>query len=231
LLRRVNAKLYNLAIRLLFGLKVLDIDCAFKLFRREVIQSLNLKSTGALINAELLILAKKRGYSSNRGRINQVLEEVEIKSILWEKKNETRTIDFYQRGVRRPGAAVNETGNVEDRSCLLWFPNSPFKSPSYYNSALCPFGIISLCNKHNFLAGGIIPGRSQLCLPYDKHWICAHTHLILGIVQRTYLLHQSSRSAFNLQWGFLNIKILKLRGEIIGKKYFISLQWLCGGCY
>jgi len=70
LLRRVNAKLYNLAIRLLFGLKVLDIDCAFKLFRREVIQSLNLKSTGALINAELLILAKKRGYVVRQVGVN-----------------------------------------------------------------------------------------------------------------------------------------------------------------
>jgi len=48
----------------------LDIDCAFKLFRREVIQSLNLKSTGALINAELLILAKKRGYVVRQVGVN-----------------------------------------------------------------------------------------------------------------------------------------------------------------
>ncbi len=60
--RRFNAGLYNLAIRLLFGLNLVDIDCAFKLFKREVIQRLNLESTGALINAELLILAQKRGY-------------------------------------------------------------------------------------------------------------------------------------------------------------------------
>jgi len=68
--RRVNAGLYNLAIRLLFGLKVLDIDCAFKLFKREVIRNLNLESTGALINAELLILAKKKGYVIKQVGVN-----------------------------------------------------------------------------------------------------------------------------------------------------------------
>ncbi|NQS90577.1 glycosyltransferase family 2 protein [Patescibacteria group bacterium] len=63
LFRRINAGLYNLAIRLLFNLSIMDIDCAFKLFKREVIQSLNLKSSGAFINAEFLVLAKKKGYT------------------------------------------------------------------------------------------------------------------------------------------------------------------------
>jgi len=63
LFRRIHAGLYNLAIRLLFNLSIMDIDCAFKLFKREVIQSLNLKSSGAFINAEFLVLAKKKGYA------------------------------------------------------------------------------------------------------------------------------------------------------------------------
>jgi len=60
--RRINAWIYNWLIKSLFGLRVRDIDCAFKLLRRQVIENINLESRGALINAELLILARKRGY-------------------------------------------------------------------------------------------------------------------------------------------------------------------------
>lgn len=61
-IRLINAKLFNLLIRLLFGLKVTDIDCAFKLIKKEVVNSLELKSDGALISSELLIKAQKAGY-------------------------------------------------------------------------------------------------------------------------------------------------------------------------
>ncbi|MGD8399378.1 MAG: glycosyltransferase family 2 protein, partial [Bacillota bacterium] len=47
--------------RLLFGIKVKDIDCAFKLFKREVFANIRIESTGALINVELLAKLKKLG--------------------------------------------------------------------------------------------------------------------------------------------------------------------------
>lgn len=59
--RSLNASLYKGLIRLLFGLKVRDIDCAFKLMRADQVQPLPLKSNGALISAEMLIRMKKRG--------------------------------------------------------------------------------------------------------------------------------------------------------------------------
>jgi len=61
-IRSVNAKLYKGLIRLLFGLKVRDIDCAFKLIRRTVLDAAPLEAEGALISAELLIKAKKAGF-------------------------------------------------------------------------------------------------------------------------------------------------------------------------
>jgi glycosyltransferase involved in cell wall biosynthesis len=61
--RVLNAKAYMLMIRLLFGLKVRDIDCAFKLLPRKVIESFELHSMGALISAELLIKAAHAGFS------------------------------------------------------------------------------------------------------------------------------------------------------------------------
>lgn len=61
-MRLVNAWLFHTAIRALFGLGMRDIDCAFKLIRREVITRANLESEGAFINAELALRAKQFGY-------------------------------------------------------------------------------------------------------------------------------------------------------------------------
>ncbi len=55
LMRLLNAWVWNVLNRLFFGLKVRDIDCAFKLFKRDAIQGLKLTSSGAMISAETLI--------------------------------------------------------------------------------------------------------------------------------------------------------------------------------
>ena len=62
-MRLLNAKGWNVLNRLFFGLKVTDIDCAFKLFKTDVIQSVieNFSSNGAIISAVVLIRIKKKG--------------------------------------------------------------------------------------------------------------------------------------------------------------------------
>lgn len=53
--RTLYARLYRLANRIFFGLRVRDIDCACKLFRREALEGINVESGGAFFSAELLI--------------------------------------------------------------------------------------------------------------------------------------------------------------------------------
>ena len=60
--RKLNARLYNSALWLLFGLKVRDVDCAFKLYRRELFDQIDIRSDGAFVDAEILIKARRRGY-------------------------------------------------------------------------------------------------------------------------------------------------------------------------
>jgi len=48
-------------VQLLFGLKVRDINCAFKLVKRTIMDGITLHSSGAVINAELMIKAKLSG--------------------------------------------------------------------------------------------------------------------------------------------------------------------------
>jgi len=59
--RRFNAWGWNVLVRLILGLKIKDIDCAFKLFRREVFQNIRLETVGAMINTEILTLAQRSG--------------------------------------------------------------------------------------------------------------------------------------------------------------------------
>lgn len=51
--RRINAEIFNLAVRIAFGVHLRDLDCAFKIFKGDVVRALELTSSGALINAEM----------------------------------------------------------------------------------------------------------------------------------------------------------------------------------
>lgn len=61
-IRRFNAFGWNSVVRLLFGRLCRDIDCGFKLFRREILDRVNIVSDGAMIDTEFLAGAKARGY-------------------------------------------------------------------------------------------------------------------------------------------------------------------------
>ena len=60
-IRALYARVYRLAIRIFFGLRVTDVDCACKLFRREALDELRVASGGAFFSAELLIKLQAAG--------------------------------------------------------------------------------------------------------------------------------------------------------------------------
>lgn len=60
-LRLVYARGYRACLRLFFGLRVKDPDCACKLFRREALRDVNVESGGAFLSAELLIKLEAAG--------------------------------------------------------------------------------------------------------------------------------------------------------------------------
>ena len=63
LLRRLNAWCWTSLVCLLFRMKFKDINCAFKLYRRRIFDDMEMRSTGALINAEILARATRRRYA------------------------------------------------------------------------------------------------------------------------------------------------------------------------
>ncbi|MDE3099754.1 MAG: glycosyltransferase family 2 protein [Verrucomicrobiota bacterium] len=62
-MRTFNAWCWTRLVRALFHLNLRDINCAFKLFKREVFEDMPLQSTGALIGAEILARAQRSGFS------------------------------------------------------------------------------------------------------------------------------------------------------------------------
>jgi len=62
LMRKLNALGWKLLVNLLFGYTARDVDCAFKLFRRRVWESMTVQSRGATFSAEFLIKARRLGF-------------------------------------------------------------------------------------------------------------------------------------------------------------------------
>jgi glycosyltransferase involved in cell wall biosynthesis len=60
-IRLAYARAYQLCLRLFFGLRARDPDCACKLFRREALEGVRVESGGAFLSAELLIKIRESG--------------------------------------------------------------------------------------------------------------------------------------------------------------------------
>ncbi len=63
IIRIVYARTYKLANRIFYGLRVRDVDCACKLFRREALEGVRVESGGAFFSAELLVKIGEQGRS------------------------------------------------------------------------------------------------------------------------------------------------------------------------
>ncbi len=61
--RAVYSYFYNALIGVLFGWPHRDINFSFKLVRREVLEAVELRSEGSLIDAELIVKAKNLGFT------------------------------------------------------------------------------------------------------------------------------------------------------------------------
>lgn len=74
-MRSSIAKIYKLFIDMLFRLGVKDIDCAYKLFSKRVLNLVTLESEGAFISAELLYKLKKQQVKFRQLPVNHFLRK------------------------------------------------------------------------------------------------------------------------------------------------------------
>jgi putative flippase GtrA len=62
-MRRANAWGWKMLVRLVFGLRIRDVDCAFKLYRSKFFYEHRLETRGAMINTEILYKFTRAGYT------------------------------------------------------------------------------------------------------------------------------------------------------------------------
>ena len=68
--RRLFAEIFNVTVRVLFGVHLRDIDCAFKVFRGEMVRALDLSAPGALINTEMQAKLRRMGATLQQVGVN-----------------------------------------------------------------------------------------------------------------------------------------------------------------
>lgn len=92
LARKINSFGYNFLTRILFGLNIKDVNCSFKLFRKEIFENMNLRSRGFFIDAEILLKASRMNCKITQIPVTHIprlsgKSKVELKSVfstLWE---------------------------------------------------------------------------------------------------------------------------------------------------
>ena len=68
---RAEAALWNRFVRAALELPVRDVDCAFRLGRRELLTRLDLRASGALVGAELLVKSRAAGARTAEAPVHQ----------------------------------------------------------------------------------------------------------------------------------------------------------------
>jgi glycosyltransferase involved in cell wall biosynthesis len=61
-LRIFAAWVYNMIIRYYFGFKIIDVDAAFKLYRRKIFDTFKITCDHGIVDPEILIKANLRGF-------------------------------------------------------------------------------------------------------------------------------------------------------------------------
>lgn len=63
LIRKINAFCWTTLVNFVFHMHIRDVDCSFKLYKREIFDRITMCSTGALIDAEIIARALRKGYT------------------------------------------------------------------------------------------------------------------------------------------------------------------------
>jgi len=61
--RSWEAGFYRFMLALLFNIHIKDANCAFKLFKKRIMDQIKIGTSGALINGEIFIKARALGFS------------------------------------------------------------------------------------------------------------------------------------------------------------------------
>lgn len=209
-LRCLYSRVYNLMVRTLLGTEVRDVDCALKVFHRDVVKKLKITGSGFLVNSELLVQVKRHGHSlvevgvSHRPRtegestvsIHHIPKVLASLARFW--WNEVQ----FPQSPRESSANISSSGQAS-RSGVLAKLNVLIHDASFLQIALLIVAAIFMFTNLNYplidrdetryaeipremLATGnwVLP-QLNFQAYYDKppllYWLCAISYSVFGI--------------------------------------------------
>lgn len=119
--RKLNAWAWNRLVRLMLGIKVRDIDCAFKLFRRAIFDTIKLDSAGAMVNTELLARATKHGFTIREVAVTHYPRKQGSQTganpkVILKAFKELFRLYAKMKAVPQPSAGRQQSGSADDQS-------------------------------------------------------------------------------------------------------------------
>jgi glycosyltransferase involved in cell wall biosynthesis len=125
--RLINAWGWRMLVRMILGVKVRDIDCAFKIFQRSVFDRIQIRSVGAMVNTEILAQAKSFGmrihevkvshYPRRHGKPSGANLRVIAKAFreLFRLWGQLRNVTHEQEGLFRTEETLTDAPSVRQR--------------------------------------------------------------------------------------------------------------------
>ncbi|MGI8890104.1 MAG: glycosyltransferase family 2 protein [Chthoniobacterales bacterium] len=122
--RLINAWGWRTLVRMVLGVKVRDIDCAFKIFQRSVFDRIQIRSVGAMVNTEILAQANSFGmrihevevthYPRRAGKPSGANLHVIVKAFreLFRLWGQLRNVTHEQPGLFRTDTEIAEASSI-----------------------------------------------------------------------------------------------------------------------
>ncbi len=115
-LRCILSWSYNRLVRVLFRVDVRDVDCSFKLFKREVVETLRIDSNDFFVDTELVARTRQMGYVAVEKGVRHYpriagrtsVRPSHVPRTLWTVARMWFRIHFGERAVRPSAAAESE---------------------------------------------------------------------------------------------------------------------------
>jgi len=164
--RRLNAHGWNVLVRALLGLHVRDIDCAFKLFRSTVFNTIEIDAVGAMVNTDILVQAVRMGYKikeipvTHFPRLNGKQTGANIRVVL----KAFRELYLLQHKLRDVQRLVMEN---DRRIAHLKRADLPERRKGERRKVLLPINFADRRKRHIKLDGSANPHQLPLCTPAE----------------------------------------------------------------
>lgn len=121
LYRKMYGKMFGIVVWVMFGIHMHDVDCAFKIYRADLLKDISLTAPGALINTEMLARSTRNGATLAQVGVRHYPRVAGQSSggspkVVFRAMGETVRL---WRDLRREESAVSESDAVQRRQRSL----------------------------------------------------------------------------------------------------------------